>query len=227
MELLAGWLLLLLALFVVIVPHEAAHALFMIRYGIRINRIFIGIPGIIKIRKSNPPITAGPILVIGGVSPNEQDMKLARPRHEIILTLAGPFTSILFGLALMIITSLISNALGIKLLFSANQCQSDPLNSLAWDTWRSFQNAGILGFVWWTGILSLIVGIMNLLPIPPLDGGRVFFLILEKFFPVWGKRIGQIVLIAGVILILFYNFWVIGESVVNVGTGIANNTSIC
>ncbi|NCN45839.1 MAG: hypothetical protein COU63_03095 [Candidatus Pacebacteria bacterium CG10_big_fil_rev_8_21_14_0_10_36_11] len=36
----------------------------------------------------------------------------------------------------------------------------------------------ILGF---SGMLSLNLGIMNLLPIPALDGGRIFFIFLEKF----------------------------------------------
>ncbi|MEK7617355.1 MAG: M50 family metallopeptidase [Patescibacteria group bacterium] len=37
----------------------------------------------------------------------------------------------------------------------------------------------ILPFIWFVGVLSLSLGIFNLLPIPALDGGRLFFLLIE------------------------------------------------
>ena len=40
--------------------------------------------------------------------------------------------------------------------------------------------AGFINLVYLVGFISLNVGFMNLLPIPALDGGRVFFLIIEK-----------------------------------------------
>jgi regulator of sigma E protease len=46
---------------------------------------------------------------------------------------------------------------------------------------------GIASLLMWAAILSCCIGIMNLLPIPMLDGGRIFFVLLE-----WirrGKRI--------------------------------------
>ncbi len=227
MELLAGWLLLALILLISISVHEAAHALFMIRYGVRIENIIIGIPAIFKIRKSDPPISVGPILLLGGVSPNENDLRNARVRHNIIITLAGPIASILFGLLLIGITILAVKLLGTSLSFSPYQCQTDALNSFAWDTWGSFKSGGVLGVIFWTGIVSLTIGIGNLLPIPPLDGGRVFFLILEQIFGIWAKRIGQVVLIAGVILFLAYNLWIVGEATLNAGSTIINGSPIC
>lgn len=46
-------------------------------------------------------------------------------------------------------------------------------NNLLEQGWLS-----VLGF---SGMLSLNLGIMNILPIPALDGGRMFFIFLEKF----------------------------------------------
>ena len=37
----------------------------------------------------------------------------------------------------------------------------------------------ILPYIWFVGVLSLSLGIFNLLPIPALDGGRLFFLLVE------------------------------------------------
>ena len=39
---------------------------------------------------------------------------------------------------------------------------------------------GIINLVYLTAYISLNLGFMNLLPIPALDGGRLFFLIIEK-----------------------------------------------
>lgn len=41
---------------------------------------------------------------------------------------------------------------------------------------------GILPLVNFLGILSINLAIINILPFPPLDGGRLLFIILEKFF---------------------------------------------
>jgi len=53
-----------------------------------------------------------------------------------------------------------------------------------------------------TGILSLILGFMNLLPIPILDGGHVVFLLYEM---VTGRtvpeRVMEVMMYAGLILI--------------------------
>ena len=42
-------------------------------------------------------------------------------------------------------------------------------------------SAGLINLVYLMGFISLNVGFMNLLPIPALDGGRILFLIIEKF----------------------------------------------
>lgn len=57
-----------------------------------------------------------------------------------------------------------------------------------------------------TAILSLNLAIVNILPLPALDGGRIFFIVLEKLRG--GKRIspqkeGLVHLIGFIILILF------------------------
>ena len=40
--------------------------------------------------------------------------------------------------------------------------------------------AGLMSLIYLTGYLSLNVGFMNFLPIPAMDGGRLFFLLIEK-----------------------------------------------
>lgn len=45
---------------------------------------------------------------------------------------------------------------------------------------ENMRSLGISYFIQFVGILSVNLGILNLLPIPALDGGRILFLIIEK-----------------------------------------------
>ena len=42
-----------------------------------------------------------------------------------------------------------------------------------------FRNQGIEGFIHLTGMLSMVLAFINILPIPALDGGHVVFLLIE------------------------------------------------
>lgn len=46
----------------------------------------------------------------------------------------------------------------------------------------------ILPYLWFVGVISLTLAIFNVLPIPALDGGRLFFLLLES---ITGKRVKE------------------------------------
>jgi len=41
------------------------------------------------------------------------------------------------------------------------------------------KQAGGIAFIWFTGVISLALGVTNLLPIPALDGGRLMFILYE------------------------------------------------
>jgi len=51
---------------------------------------------------------------------------------------------------------------------------------------KSFADAGLLNFVFFIALISISLGIMNLIPIPPLDGGRI---VVEIFQKITGKRV--------------------------------------
>lgn len=42
--------------------------------------------------------------------------------------------------------------------------------------------AGWFAVLWFTALLSLNLAVLNILPIPALDGGRFFFMIIELIF---------------------------------------------
>ncbi|EKU50480.1 RIP metalloprotease RseP [Staphylococcus massiliensis CCUG 55927] len=62
---------------------------------------------------------------------------------------------------------------------------------------------GIINLIGWTALLSVNLGIMNLLPIPALDGGRILFVIYEAIFrkPV-NKKAETYIIGAGAIFVI-------------------------
>lgn len=66
-----------------------------------------------------------------------------------------------------------------------------------------------------TAMISINLAIMNILPIPPLDGGRLFFLLLEPIFKreklakieYWANYSGFVLLIALIVLISARDIW--------------------
>lgn len=51
---------------------------------------------------------------------------------------------------------------------------------------NNFLKVGVLPYAWFLGLISLTLAIFNVLPIPALDGGRLFFLMIEALF---GKKL--------------------------------------
>lgn len=71
--------------------------------------------------------------------------------------------------------------------------------------------AGWISSLTWLGLLSINIGIFNLLPLPVLDGGRIFILLLEK---ITGRKMSEKmetgIMMAGVamlILIMVFATW--------------------
>lgn len=75
----------------------------------------------------------------------------------------------------------------------------------------SLGSEAILFYLWFVGIMSLTLAIFNVLPIPALDGGRLFFLLIEaitgkKTNPTFERivhNVGMIVLMLLMLLITF------------------------
>jgi regulator of sigma E protease len=71
-----------------------------------------------------------------------------------------------------------------------------------------YSSNGILMFVLWAGLISVSIGIFNLIPIPAFDGGRIVMLLLQKIkFLNFNKKKEDLVLaISGLFLIAFVIF---------------------
>ncbi|MCS5349418.1 RIP metalloprotease RseP [Staphylococcus aureus] len=68
----------------------------------------------------------------------------------------------------------------------------------------SVVKAGIISLIGYTALLSVNLGIMNLIPIPALDGGRILFVIYEAIFrkPVNKKAETTIIAIGAIFMVI-------------------------
>jgi regulator of sigma E protease len=107
-----------------------------------------------------------------------------------------------------------SNIKGLKQIFAGKEKASDSLQGPIgiatiyggiWD-WRRFWTI--------TGLLSMVLAFMNILPIPALDGGHVLFLLIES---VTRKRFSDTFMeraqVAGMIILLSLMVFTIGNDV--------------
>lgn len=63
--------------------------------------------------------------------------------------------------------------------------------------------AGAMALVMWVGLLSLNVGVFNLIPIPILDGGRILIVLVEKITRrKLSEKVQTAVMMAGLVLIV-------------------------
>lgn len=132
----------LIIVFSIVLIHELFHSLVALYYKIPV-----------------PRITLTPIGGIASIEVPED------PKKEFLVSLAGPFSNILFFVVILIG----ANSLGI------------PLKPLSWyfDGGRIdlFDPSALMSGLLW---LNFILGAFNLLPGYPMDGGRVFRALLAS-----------------------------------------------
>ena len=83
-----------------------------------------------------------------------------------------------------------------------------------------FFGAGFVMTLYVAGILSANLALVNILPFPPLDGGRVLMLVLKRIF---GTRISlraeQMTYFVGFVFLFAFLIWVSGFDIVRILSG--------
>ena len=76
----------------------------------------------------------------------------------------------------------------LKLLFTSKEVGINDMGGFITilNQTANYAAGGFASLLYWVGLLSINLGIVNLLPIPALDGGRILFLIIEG---ITGKKI--------------------------------------
>ncbi|MFZ5437903.1 MAG: M50 family metallopeptidase [Patescibacteria group bacterium] len=132
-----------------------------------------------------------------------------------------PFIGIWYGLkeaigvAILIVLALVNLFKEILTGSGVPEGLAGPVGIVHQASSNGLLDQGWLSVLGFSGMLSLNLGIMNILPIPALDGGRMFFLLLEKFigrakvkkFEGSANLTGFIILLSLIIMISIRDVW--------------------
>ena len=183
--------------------HELGHFLVAKLFNVKIKQFAIGFgPTIWKKqgKETSYEIKAIPmggfVNMLGEEEPVEDERaynKKSIPK-KICILLAGGIVNIIFGLIVCAIIA--SSILGIKngVLFTGEflkatfqgigqlftgQIGTDQLVGVVGISDMVVETQGVMDFAYMLAVISVSLGVTNLLPFPPLDGGKILLLLIE------------------------------------------------
>jgi regulator of sigma E protease len=185
--------------------HEYGHLLAAKLCGIPVRRFSIGFgPKLFEIKRAETSYWLSLIPLGGYVLPALEDTDFRRlPAYKrIIFALGGPVANIAGALVGLFVIGLSQFSLGPiqAVSFAATQLmrglqqQLFGLSTLFVDLGQLSGLVGIVavggtefgstfaGLLTFSVLINISLAVLNLLPLPPLDGGRILFCILEKIY---------------------------------------------
>ncbi len=195
----------------VILAHEFGHFIAARVSGVPIKIFSIGFgPKLWAVTKRKTQYRISIIPLGGYVMPDVEDDNefLALPVHKrIAMTVGGPLASIILPLFCFAFANCLSigfsvNAIFVKPFYQVCAIFFGVLVSLLGIFSQHSQLSGIIGVVaqggqfvginlikafQFTGLVSLNLAVLNLVPLPVLDGGKVFLYLLEYIHPKLSK----------------------------------------
>lgn len=228
METIIGWVILILGLGVVILVHELGHASIGILFKVPIVRIMIGIPSLFKFKIRDVRWSVGPLMILGAVEFHESIEDFAWWKRFLIV-FAGPVISIVTGF--FIIQFLVRSQLvtfeqirgGVDIIFPRT---NDLCAQVGWfGTAYGFGTLthSPLIIIALFAFLSIMVGLLNLVPIPPLDGGQMLMIIISALFGPKIKNFVLILTVVGALLLIGVTIFDLGIQIWQQGSRTINN----
>lgn len=106
---------------------------------------------------------------------------------------------------------------GVKLLFTGHVAPKEMTGPVGLPkvVGQIYKSEGISVMKNIFAVLSVNIGIMNLLPIPALDGGRILFVIPEFFGIKVNKKVENIVHMCGMILLIILMLFIMFNDIMN------------
>lgn len=160
-------------------------------------------------RAHGVPVRHITLMLFGGVANIQREPP--SPKAEFLITIVGPITSILLGFFFLLMAGLSTTAMSLEAVRqpTAVIAQLGPLTTL----------------LLWLGPINLLLGLFNLIPGFPLDGGRILRSILWAITDNlqratrWAAGAGQVVawllIIAGIAMIFGANLPIFGTGFLN------------
>jgi regulator of sigma E protease len=185
--------------------HEFGHLLAAKLCGIPVRRFSIGFgPKILEFKCRATSYWLSWIPIGGYVLPaiEADDFRELPAYKRIIFALGGPVANVIaafiglfvLGLAQFNLLILSATSFAATELWSVLQQQIAGLSALVTDVEQLSGIVGIVavggaqfgstvaGLLTFSVLINLSLAVMNLLPLPPLDGGRILFCVLEKIY---------------------------------------------
>ena len=187
-----------------ILIHEGGHFLVAKLCKVKVNEFAIGFGPTILKKQGKETKYALRLIPLGGFvsmegedeeSDNEHSFSNASIPKRIAIVMAGAIVNIIFGLMAFFILILIvykdlnlafettgefivSIVQSLKMLFTGNIGIKDMTGPIGISQVVS-QTKTIANYVYILALVSVSLGVTNLLPIPALDGGKILILIIE------------------------------------------------
>ena len=202
-----SYLITVLIIGLLIFIHELGHLLAARAVGIPVSRFSIGFGPVLGTWRKNGVDYCISLIPLGGYVLPECEDEAAFFRfsamRRILLWLGGPLANFLSAWLLLAIAQLVTAGLsfqglliepGIKVAQQSGQILAalpaifshpDQLSGIVGivAVGKSIVGDGLLGVLRFAVFLNLNLAIFNLLPIAPLDGGKILFTLLEKIHP--------------------------------------------
>ncbi|QQG41704.1 MAG: site-2 protease family protein [Candidatus Woesebacteria bacterium] len=181
------WVVLTVAMLV----HELGHALVAGALGEKVEEISLGLPRLFTFKLFGIPVRVGLLPLIGGTKLDS--LLKMRWLKKAVIALSGPVFNFAFALCCYYavggfdqIASLAEDQFlvipTVKSFFGNESLPTPGLTAL-------FASMTPKNVIFAIGDINLLLAILNMLPIPVLDGGRILFAFLEGVF---GKVVNNI-----------------------------------
>lgn len=202
-----GVLKTLFLLGILVIIHEGGHFTVAKLCKVRVNEFSVGFGNILWSKKGKETTYSIRLIPLGGyvslegeeeISDAEDSFSKSSIWKKIAIVSAGAIVNILFGLLVYFLlvtyhygfevalssTGNFAGALAysIKTLFTGGTTVDDLAGPVGIASIVS-KTSSISDFVYLLSVISLSLGVTNLVPIPPLDGGKLLIYIVE-----WIKR---------------------------------------
>lgn len=187
-----------------IIIHEGGHFLVAKLCKVKVNEFAIGFGPILLQKQGKETKYVLRLIPLGGFvnmegeeehSDKEGSFSKASIPKRIAIVLAGGMVNIIFGILVyfIIIASYtnIANAIealklfgvsmleSLKMLFNGTAFKEEQLMGIVGISEIVVETKGIINYIYLIAVISVSLGVTNLLPIPPLDGGKIVLLIIE------------------------------------------------
>jgi len=184
--------------------HEGGHFLVAKLCKVKVNEFAIGFGPTIWKKQGKETKYAIRLIPLGGFvsmegeeepSDEEGSFSKASVLKRIAIVLAGGLVNIIFGVIIYLVLAsivlggidlgfksllnfLLSMINSLKMLFTGKVFIDQLMGPIGISTVVA-ETSGIQDFIYLLSLISVSLGVTNLLPVPPLDGGKIVMLIIE------------------------------------------------